>query len=167
MTPPSLRLFMRLILLGSVAVIGGAWLFQLVGGLAPCELCLYERWPDYAAIPVAAALCLPRATRRVGGRLGAAVLLILFIASSALAFYHVGVEQHWFAGPTACTGGGGPAPRSIEELQKQLLGQQPVQCDQPQWSLFGVTLAGANLLASLVLAALSLVALRRAAGRRA
>ena len=29
---------------------------------------------------------------------------LLFAASTALAFYHVGVEQHWFAGPTACTG---------------------------------------------------------------
>jgi disulfide bond formation protein DsbB len=89
------------------------------------------------------------------------LLLLLFIASTVLAFYHVGVEQHWFAGPTACTGSG-PVAKTLEELQAQLMGTQPVRCDEPQFSLFGVTLAGANLLASVVMAGLALAAWRRA-----
>ena len=42
-----------------------------------------------------------------GDRAMRAVIMLcalLFAASTALAFYHVGVEQHWFAGPSACTG---------------------------------------------------------------
>jgi disulfide bond formation protein DsbB len=154
------RIFFVLLLLGAVGVVGGALLFQFAGGLAPCELCLYERWPYYAAIPLAAAMTMPR-TARGDARGGAVLLLLLFIAGSALAFYHVGVEQHWFAGPTACTGTG-PAPKTIEELQAQLMATQPVRCDEPQFSLFGVTLAGANLLASVVMAGLALLAWRRA-----
>ncbi|HEX7966602.1 MAG TPA: disulfide bond formation protein B, partial [Stellaceae bacterium] len=44
-----MRLIPLFILLASAAVVGGALLFQYVGGLQPCELCLYQRWPDYAA----------------------------------------------------------------------------------------------------------------------
>jgi disulfide bond formation protein DsbB len=152
------------VLLGSAAAIGGALLFQYAGGLAPCELCLLERWPYYVGIPVTLVLLLARGRRPVlvGG--GALVALI-FLASSALAFYHVGVEQHWFAGPTACTGGPTTA-RTIEELQAQLLAQQPVRCDVPQWTLVGVSLAGWNLLASLALTVLSWDGLRAAMRER-
>ncbi len=154
------RTLFLLLFLGAAGVVAGALLFQFVGGLAPCELCLYERWPYYAAIPLAAAMTMPQ-TARGDARGAAMLLLLLFIASSVLAFYHVGVEQHWFAGPTACTGTG-PVAKTIEELQAQLMGTQPVRCDEPQFSLFGVTLAGANLLASVAMAGLALLAWRRA-----
>ena len=81
-------------------------------------------------------------------------------ASTVLAFYHVGVEQHWFAGPAACTGAAGGAT-SIEALKAQLLARQPVSCDAPAWRLFGVSLAGWNLLASVVIATFCVSALTR------
>jgi disulfide bond formation protein DsbB len=157
----SFRSAVGLALLGSAAVIAGALLFQYVGGLAPCELCLYERWPYYAAMPLAAVL-LPLARRRKAAVGGGLLLAAVFAGSAALGFYHVGVEQHWFAGPAACTGAGKTA-NTIEQLRAQLLHQQPVQCDQPQWALFGVTLAGWNLLASMALALVALEAVRAAA----
>jgi disulfide bond formation protein DsbB len=156
----SSRLALAILLAGSVAVIGGALFSQYVGGLVPCELCLMERWPYYIGIP------LTLAALAAGGRRGlvisgVALVLLLFLASSALAFYHVGVEQHWFQGPTACTGAGSAA-HSVEALKAQLFAQQPVRCDEVQWSLFGVSLAGWNLAASLALSALALFAWRRA-----
>jgi disulfide bond formation protein DsbB len=160
---PSFRRLAGIIVLGSVAVIAGALLFQFVGGLAPCELCLYERWPYYAAMPLALPM-LREPVARGDARGAAVILLLVFSGSAVLAFYHVGVEQHWFAGPTACTGSG-PAARTLAELQAQLMTQQPVRCDQPQFSVFGITLAGGNLIASAALAALSLLALRQAGPR--
>ncbi|MGB8622373.1 MAG: disulfide bond formation protein B, partial [Paracoccaceae bacterium] len=35
---------------GSLALLLGAFGFQYIGGLAPCELCLLQRWPHAAAI---------------------------------------------------------------------------------------------------------------------
>ena len=114
------------VLAASIAVVGGALLFQYVGGLAPCELCLYERWPYYIAI-VAAAV----ASRRGGdgASIGGALLTLVFIASTALAFYHVGVEQHWFAGPTACTGSARGARARSTTCGRSFCTQQPVRCD--------------------------------------
>jgi disulfide bond formation protein DsbB len=144
------RVASLLVLLGSLAVIGSALLFQYAGGLQPCELCLLERWPYYTAIPLAL-VALAAAGQRALAVVVIALIALLFVASTALAAYHVGVEQHWIAGPTACTGGSSGA-HSVEDLKARLMGQQPVQCDVVQWSLFGVSLAGFNLLTSLALA---------------
>ena len=144
-------------------MIGGALLFQYVGGLAPCELCLLERWPYYIGVPVTV-LALWAGGRPALAVGLVAIVLLLYLGSSGLALYHVGVEQHWWQGPTACTASS--AAKTLEELRAQLMAQQPVLCDQPQWSLFGISLAGWNFLASVVLALLSLAALRGAMGRR-
>jgi disulfide bond formation protein DsbB len=151
------RLLLLPLLAGSAAVILGALAFEYLGGLAPCELCLYERWPYYAAIVVVALGIL---SGNSGARLALGLTVALFIASAALAFYHVGVEQHWIAGPTACTGTVGGA-QTIEELKRQLLARQPVNCDEAAWRLVGVSLAGWNLLASLALLVYGAAAFRR------
>ena len=143
------RSFAGAVLLASVAVLGTALLSQYWGGLQPCELCLLQRWPWWLAIALAAAAWL--AGDRLPPAVPAILLGIVFVASAGIAFYHVGVEQHWFAGPAACTAGSGNAA-TVDELRAQLLGKQAVLCDRPQWTLFGVSLAGWNFLASLVMA---------------
>jgi disulfide bond formation protein DsbB len=158
----SARLFPLLLLIAAAAVIAGAWGFQIIGGLAPCELCLYERWPYYAVI--AAALVAFIAGRRGLTRAFLALAMLVFLAGAGLALYHVGVEQHWIAGPSACTGAG-PAG-SIEELRRRLLAQQVVQCDEVQWSLFGLSLAAWNAVISLALAIAAAAMLRSRARRR-
>src|SRR6185312_3226918 len=97
------RAFAGFVFLASAGVLGTALLSQYWGGLAPCELCLKERWSWDAALLVAVlAFLVP--TR---WRLAAAVLALVFVAGAALAFYHVGVERHWFPGPSSCTAGAG------------------------------------------------------------
>jgi disulfide bond formation protein DsbB len=147
------RAVVSLLLVASAAVVGGALLFQYVGGLEPCELCLYQRWPYYAVIVATGVALLSGGDRAMG----AVVTLcgLLFAASAVLAFYHVGVEHHWFAGPSACTGSATGAS-SIEALKAQLLARQPVNCDEPAWRLFGISLAGWNFVASALMTAFCL-----------
>jgi disulfide bond formation protein DsbB len=142
---------------GSIAVIAGAWLFQYVGKLQPCELCLLERWPYYITIPLLAVAALTGHRRAMTIPL-LMIIALLFLSNAGLSFYHVGVEHHWFAGPTECTGAATEAI-SVEALQAQLTTQQPVRCDVVQWALFGVSLAGWNLVASAAFAALSFTGL--------
>jgi len=132
----------------SVIVLGGALLSQYAFGLAPCELCLLQRWPWGAAIVISVIATI------VGGRPAlpwvALALAVVFAVGAAIAFYHVGVERHWFAGPSACTGAD-TAADTVEALKARILAQMPVRCDEPAWSLWGISLAGGNLLASLVM----------------
>jgi len=150
---------LRLILAAAIAVIIGALLFEYVGGLVPCELCFAERWPYYIAIIVAAAavaLGAPRPALWLGA------LAVVFLASVGLSGYHVGVERHWIAGPTACTGTGTGVAKTADELLRQLQDQRSVRCDEVQWSLFGVSLAGFNVMISLGLLAVAALGLRQA-----
>jgi disulfide bond formation protein DsbB len=140
--------FPAFVLTASAAVLGGAFISQYWGGLAPCELCLLQRWPWGAAIIIS--LIAITVGRRSTLPWVALLLSTVFAIGSALAFYHVGVEKHWFAGPSACTGAA-TAADTVEELKKQILRQVPVRCDEPAWSQWGISLAGWNLLASLVM----------------
>lgn len=147
-----------LMLLASVAILGTVFAMQYLGGLAPCELCIAQRWPYGAAIAFTLVALLPGVSpgwRRV--LLGLAG--IAFVVTSGIGFYHAGVELKVFAGPTACTGD--LSATTVEALRRQLLATPVVRCDEIQWSLFGITLAGYNFIVAAGLAAFSLgVALR-------
>ena len=146
-----LRYPLHLILLASVGALAAAFTAQYGFGLRPCVLCLYQRLPyGLAAVLALAGLVGPLAGR------GRPVLLALcglaFAVNTGIAVFHVGVEQHWWAGLAACTGGGQPMAGSVEDLKAMLAGPPPPRCDQIPWSLFGISMAGYNIPASLVLA---------------
>jgi len=165
----TIRAFAGFVLMASAIVLGAALLSQYWGGLAPCELCLLQRWPWTAAIAVSLVALI--AGNRAALPWVALALATAFALGVAVAFYHVGVEQHWFAGPSACTASSGGA-MTLEDMKRQILGTAPVLCDRVQWSLLGVSMAGWNLLASLVMTGCCLAAwlhargLRRARARR-
>ena len=155
------RVFAGFVLVASAIVLGTALLSQYWGGLAPCELCLLQRWPWAVAIVISLIVVL------VGERAGLAwvalLLGLVFAIGVVFAFYHVGVEQHWFAGPTACTASETSA-MTLEQMKQQILGTAPVLCDRPAWTLFGVSLAGWNLLASLLMTGCCVATLLQARG---
>jgi disulfide bond formation protein DsbB len=142
-----------ILFLASIAVVGAALFSQYVGGLQPCELCLLERWPYYTMIVLMALALMINQPGISRGALAWAVLI--FLISTGLGLYHVGVEQHFIQGPTACTSeiGGASSP---EALLRALEGRQPVQCDVVQWSFMGISLAGLNVIVSLVLTVFAL-----------
>jgi len=143
---PSLPL---IVLVTSVLVLAGAWYFQLVVKLYPCELCLAERWPWYAAVVISAGfLGLKRPEIQ---RYAPALLGLLFLGGFCLAAYHVGVEQKWIAGPDACTVSGSHHAKTIEELTAEIMAGPTVRCDDIQWSLVGISLAGWDALLCLAM----------------
>lgn len=164
------RGFSAFVLVASAVVLGGALASQYWGGLAPCELCLLQRWPWAVAIVISFVATM--AGSRPALPWVALLLAAVFVVGSAFAFYHVGVEQHWFAGPSACSGAA-TAADTLEALKAQILRQQPVRCDEVAWSLWGISLAGWNLIASLVMLVCAIamfvrsrIPLRRAGLRR-
>ena len=145
------RLFPLIVLLVSAAVLGTALASQYWGGLRPCVLCLYQRYP-YAFVIALMAFAVGLADRR-GGRIAMALLTaagLAFLVGAGIGIYHVGVEQHWWAGTAEC--GSTESADTVEALRAKLLGRAPVRCDEAAWSLFGISMAGYNVLASLGLA---------------
>ncbi len=140
-----------LVLAASAAILAAALASQYLGGLAPCDLCIYQRWPYAAAIALSlAVLAFPV---RPAVRLAAVGLCgLAFAVGGGIAFYHLGVEQGWFAGPAGCSAAAIDA-QSLEALRRQLEATPLVRCDEVQWSLMGISLAGFNLIASAALTA--------------
>ena len=138
-----------LLALASAAILLAALALQYLGGLPPCPLCIWQRWPYVALV----ALGLLGWRWRPRALLGVATLVLL--GSAGLAAYHVGIEQGWWALPGGCVAGG--SAESVEEL-KRLLAEAPPACDQVGFTFLGLTLAGWNLVASLLLAAFTLAA---------
>lgn len=148
------------VLMFSIAILAAVFTSQYGFGLRPCQLCLYQRVPYGVTIFLALlALGLRLDAKRAALMLGLCALA--FAVDGGLALYHVGVEQHWWAGPTSCSGGLGTV-RSVEDLAALL--SKPIDipsCDKVAWSLFGISMAGYNLLASIALAAFSALSARR------
>jgi disulfide bond formation protein DsbB len=149
-------------LLASAAALAGVFVFQFGFGLIPCELCMWQRLPHALAILIAgagagqarAATRMMKPARAMRWRtfaVLATLLAVVHLAGAGTAAFHVGVEQHWWAGTEACTGAA-PAGLSVDELRARLLETPPARCDQIAWSLFGITLAGFNLILSIALA---------------
>jgi disulfide bond formation protein DsbB len=86
-------------------------------------------------------------------------LAAAFAANAALAAYHAGVEYHWWAGPTACTGGL-TGPLDVNDLVNTVNSAKVVRCDEVQLKLAGLSLAGWNVVASAALAVYAALAAR-------
>ncbi len=134
------------------ALLGGAYLGEYAFNLIPCEMCWWQRYAHFAALALAAAALLRPAAPLLTWLAALAILV-----GGLLGLYHAGVEYGWWQGLTACT-------------SEVLLGNDPlsailnaplVRCDQVQWSLAGISLAGFNFLIAVPAALLIFGLLRR------
>jgi len=147
----------------SAAMLLGAFGFQFIGGLAPCKLCIWQRWPHGLAAGLGIVILL------LPWRSGAMRWLYLLGASIVLfgagvAFYHTGVEQHWWLGPTTCSSQ--PiSGLSTDQLMDQIFKAPLVRCDDIPWSLFGLSMAAWNFLMSMAITGMWLTAFRHAGHR--
>ena len=145
-----------LALLLPAGLVGGALVSQYGFGLYPCEMCHWQRWPHYAALlPALAAFVVPgRGTQRALVALAA----LLIAVSGAIGIFHAGVEYGWWEGLTRCSSP--TATHSLDDIMASPL----IRCDVPQWTLFGLSLAGYNAIFSLGGAGVIGALLRRSKG---
>lgn len=143
-TGPALARWIALLL--PVALLGGALGSQYLGGLYPCEMCYWQRWPHGAAILLAGlAFTAPAPSQRSHTLTLMAAAAIAM--SGAIGVYHVGVEQGIFEGITTCAAtavGATPA-----DLLNAIMSAPLVRCDQVQFSFLGISMAGWNAILSL------------------
>lgn len=133
----------------SAGALGLALVAQFGFALWPCNLCYAQRVPYLLALVLSLLALLPA----VGdGERRVVVLLCtgLFLYNSAFAFYHVGVEEHWWLGPTECIGH--VQAFSLQDLATALTQTGRTGCDEAAFRLFGISMAGYNVIASLILA---------------
>ncbi|MEX0287415.1 MAG: disulfide bond formation protein B [Paracoccaceae bacterium] len=138
---------------GSAAMLLGAFAFQHLGGLAPCKMCLWQRWPHAAAVVLGAmALVVPASLLLWGGALAA-------LATAGIGVFHTGVERGWWEGPSTCTSGD-ISTLSTDDLLDQIMSAPLVRCDEVAWEFLSLSMASWNAVISLAFCALWIVAAR-------
>lgn len=133
-----------LALLLPAALLAGALGSQYWGGLYPCEMCLWQRWPHYGALALALA-----AIALAGNPASRPLVLLAGIAvvsSGLIGVFHAGVEYGWWEGLTRCAAAAGGSGRDI---LAEIMAAPMIRCDEVQWSLFGISLAGWNAIFSI------------------
>ena len=128
----------------SMAVILAAYYFEYIGGLFPCKLCYWQRYPHFLNILIFPLFYFFSMRSLIFIGTGS-----MFV-STILAFYHVGVEKKYWQGPNSCSS------TSIEglttdQLLDQIMSSPIVRCDEIAWELFGISMAGWNVLISFCL----------------
>ena len=139
------RILCLIATIGSAGLLLGALAFQYIGGLAPCAMCIWQRWPHGIVIALGAGAYLSQSRALM---LSSALLMLL---GAGIGLYHVGVEQTWWAGPSSCTSGSIEG-LTTEQLLEQIESAPLVRCDEIAWSFMGFSMAGWNAVLSFALA---------------
>lgn len=158
----------RLVPLGIVAVSGGALavaLFVEFGlGVQACPLCRYQQIIHGAN----AAIGLMALAAPVGARARAALIGlsgIVFLAGLTVAFYQVGLQQHWWADAVETCAGAIPDSLDPNNLMAALAAPEKA-CDEVDWTILGLSAAAHNAILSLVAAVATLGGLAALLRRR-
>jgi len=142
-------LFSILILISIILV--SAYIIEYKFGHEPCKLCLYERIPYFISILLIAKIFFLTGYEKIT----LLILSIIFIFSSILAFYHLGIEQGFFRESLVC---------AIENLSEtltkddlvELLKQNTISCKNVSLRILGFSLATINTIFSICLSVIFL-----------
>ncbi|MGY9025717.1 MAG: disulfide bond formation protein B [Candidatus Pelagibacterales bacterium] len=133
------------------------YILQYLFGLAPCEMCIKERYPYYLIGIIAfVSVCV-----NFQKSLLLTITKITYISLSLIGFlyatYHVGIERKLWVGKSGCSGNS--MDLNIEALSTQLLNAPIVRCDEPTVLLSLISIAELNALVMLGLLILNITAL--------
>ena len=143
----TLALAKALSLLVPAALLAGAFGSEHLGGLNPCEMCWWQRWPHMAALAFAAIAIAGGGQLPDRGRSFVWLAALFILASGGIGVWHAGIEAGIFEGFTQCTASQGGL--SARELLEAVMNAPMVRCDQIQWQWLGISMAGWNAILSI------------------
>lgn len=141
--------------LGSAGLLLGAFGFQYIGGMAPCTLCLWQRWPHAAAVVIGVLALV------VGGRVWGYLGALAAATTAGIGLFHTGVERGWWEGLASCSAGSIKGLSVAQLLDPSASVAAPVRCDTVPWEMFTLSMATWNMVLSVGLMVLWLAATQK------
>jgi disulfide bond formation protein DsbB len=140
----NLKKYFLLIFLISIISLLGAVYIEFTLNQKPCKLCVYQRIPYIISIFIC---FLGFASQKK--IIWLSFLTLLFVFSSILAGYHVGIENNIFSEFSGCTNS------NINLIDKtdiiESLNNKIPSCKEVNFKIFGLSLATINLFISLLI----------------
>jgi disulfide bond formation protein DsbB len=142
----------------SIGALTFALIMQFVFNLAPCDLCIWQRIPFVitALLGLAGLIAGLNPEWLKASSLMAFIAGLIFFAGSIIAFYHHGVEQHWWR--SFLQGCKIILPESSSDIYDFIKNAKAVPCDAIPWSFLGLSMAAWNIFLSLGLSIFSILA---------
>ena len=140
------KLLLNGILVFSILSLSIAYFIQYVLGHKPCNLCIIERIPYIASIPLISLIFIMNKYEKIIS----GIILIFFIFGTVVSFYHFGIEQGFFSESLICELNNNN-PLSKEELLNQLKKAEIVSCKDITFRFLGFSLATINTIISFIL----------------
>ena len=138
--------YLKIIFFISLISIISAYFIEYVLGFQPCNLCLIQRIPyGLGLILIILNYSLVKNERFI-----ILMLILIFVFSLIISFYHFGIEQGFFEESSVCGLKNPPNIISKEELLKQLQAMT-VSCKDVTFKIFGFSLTVFNMIISLIL----------------
>ena len=124
----------------------GAYFLEFHLSLMPCDLCIKQR-VVHVSILILSLLIFPLYSFSKLKFIMLSILNLLWLSSSILAFYHFGIEKKLWQGFSECSSN----LIFNENTLDQLLSKSPIKCDETQFELLYISLAGWNGILSTIL----------------
>ncbi len=146
----------------AASALGIALASQYWGGLEPCILCFYQRWP-YGIVFSRGLIGFVSSFKCTKGIITMMVGIgVAYIINTGLAIYHTGVEQKWW--PSHLEGCAVPKMEgSMEDVLVTIQSRtKAVRCDEIAWSdpILGLSIANYNIVFCLALAVIAFMSAR-------
>ena len=138
--------YLKLIFIVSFISIFSAYYIEYILGYQPCNLCLIERIP-YGLSMI---LIIINFLTKQSEKNFILLLILVFVFSFLISFYHFGIEQGYFEESTICGLKNAADIISKEELLKQL-NQKIISCKDVTFKIFGISLTGVNMILSIII----------------
>ena len=137
--------YLKIILFFGFISLISAYFIEYVLGYQPCNLCLIERIPYGLSIILIITILVLKKNQKF-----LVLLLILtFIFSLAISFYHYGIEQGFFQESSVCGVRVFNEGITKEDLLRQL-NEKNVSCKDVTFRIFGLSLTSINIVISLI-----------------
>jgi disulfide bond formation protein DsbB len=137
--------YIRIIFLVSFVALISAYFIEYVLGHQPCNLCLMERVPYAIALVI---IILNYKFNRLE-KYFILLLSMVFLASTLLSLYHLGIEQGFIEESLVCDLQNSSKILSKEEILKQLQ-EKRVSCKDVTFKIFGLSLTTLNIIISIL-----------------
>ena len=137
--------YLKIIFIFSAIALSSAFFIEYILGHQPCNLCLLERIPYGLSLVLISAIFILRKNEKFFILL----IIITFIFSLAISFYHYGIEQGFFEESAVCGVKDFTENITKENLLKQL-SEKTVSCKDVTFRILGLSLTSINIVFSII-----------------
>ena len=137
--------YLKIILIISSTALIVAYFIEHILGHQPCNLCVIERIPYWISMVLIATIFIVKKNQKFLTLL----LILTFIFSFLISFYHYGIEQGFFEESNACNARNFTENMTKEDLLKEL-SKKTISCKDVTFRVFGFSLTSINVVLSLL-----------------